>query len=436
MACSCDTEDKRRAGTGGTGQNLAVFRNRDDHQVDPRITAASVVSPVVGSPDPSSTGQRRTLAQGSRSGPAQAWIAPSLRILGIYLVVRIALVLTDVLVAHLSYGANLSGPLHSWDSNWYLVVAAHGYPSVAAKFGGELTYGAGVFLPVFPAIIRAFSFLGLSGVGAALVVSVLAGAVATLLVGRLGVVAVNQEVGWKAAVIFALFPGMGIAWGLFYCECVGLALTAGSLLLMLRERWIWAGVLGALATATSPLALPLVLGAAAPAIHGLRNRQLPGALATVALVPLGFVGFLVFLEARYRDLLFWWHLQHQAWGASVDFGRSLLGLLAHPGTMGYQGPGWLELIGVCAVAAGLLALWRARLPACLNAYCVGVVLLLFVSNSLGFKPRLLTWAFPALVAVAKVVRPRALAAIIGAFAALVPVVFLIYTMFGNTMAQP
>ena len=65
-----------------------------------------------------------------------------------------------------------------------------------------------------------------------------------------------------------------------------------------------------------------------------------------------------------------------------------------------------------------------------------VVLLLFVSNSLGFKQRLLTWAFPALVAVAKVVRPRALAAIIGAFAALVPVVFLIYTMFGNTMAQP
>jgi hypothetical protein len=96
----------------------------------------------------------------------------------------------------------------------------------------------------------------------------------------------------------------------------------------------------------------------------------------------------------------------------------------------------LEWIGLVVVVAALFALWRATLPGFVNAYCLGVVLVLLVSNSLGFKPRLLTWAFPALIAVAAIVRPRAWMAIALAFACLLPLVFLSYTMLGNTMAQP
>ncbi len=358
------------------------------------------------------------------------------RLLAIYAIVRLALLAADVFAAHVSYGSNLDGPLHSWDSNWYLIVASHGYPPVAPTAGGQLTYSAAGFLPVFPGLIRLFTVFDLSSFGAALVVSLIGGAASTLLVWRLGAAIVDDATGWNAAVLFVLFPGMGISWGLFYCECVGLALAAGSLLLMIRQRWIWAGVVGAFATATSPLALPLALAAAVPVVQAIRRRQLPVALFTLFLVPTGFLGYVTLLALHYHDARFWWHLQTQAWGASVDFGRSLLALLPHLWKIGYQGPAWLEWIGLAAVAAAVYCLFRARLPGLINAYCAGVLALLFVSNSLGFKPRLLTWAFPVLIAVAAIARPRTWVAIAIAFACLLPIVFLVYTMLGNSMAQP
>jgi hypothetical protein len=362
--------------------------------------------------------------------------SPEIDLLGVYAAVRIALLVADVLSAHVSYGSNIPGPLHSWDSNRYLAIAVHGHAPLAPRVGSGLSYSAAGFMPVFPVVIRLFTLFGLSAPVAGLVVSILAGAVATLIVLELGTVLVNEATGWNAAVLFILFPGMGISWGLLYCGCVALALTAGSLLLMVRRRWIRAGVLGAFATATSPLALPLAFAAAVPAVQALRNREPPRALHAVFLAPTGFVAFLIFLAARYHDVFFWWHVQHQAGGVPVDFGRSLLGLLAHLGRIGFQGPAWLEGTGLAVVVAGARVLWRARLPACVNPYCLGVVVVLFASSNLGFKPRLLTWAFPALVAVAKVTRPGTWTAIVIELACLLPLVFLAYTMLDNTMAQP
>jgi len=205
---------------------------------------------------------------------------------------------------------------------------------------------------------------------------------------------------------------------------------------MLRQRWIWAGCIGALATATSPMALPLVLAALVAAFQAVRRRERLGALATVVLVPTGFVAYVGYLALRYHDLLFWWHLQKQAWGASVDFGRSLLNLLWHPWLGGYQGKGWMEWIGVMAVAGAVYALARAKLPALINAYCGGVFVVLFVSNSLGLKPRFLAWGFPALIAVAILTRRRGWQQIALLFAGLLPFVFLAYALNGNYMIQP
>lgn len=379
---------------------------------------------------------------GGRERPARVgwqlgdWGPTTALLLGVYAAVRIVLLVAELLAAHVSYGGDLDGPLEAWDAHYYLVIALHGYPTVAPLTQGHLAYSAAGFEPVFPAFIRLFAVTGLPVEGAALVVSLIAGAAATLLVWRLGRALGGEALGVSSAVLFATFPGMGVDWGIFYSESVGLALVAAALLLMLRQRWVWAGLAGALASATSPLALPLAVGALVAAVGALRRRERPGALVTAALVPTGFVAFALWLGLRYHDLLFWWHLQHQAWGADIDGGRSLVALLGHFWGKGYQGTGWLEWIGVVAVAAACVALWRARLPGVVTGYCLAVFVLLVVSNQLGFKPRLLTWAFPALVAVASVAGRRWwLVAAIG-FAALLPLVFLAYTLLGNTVVQP
>ncbi len=368
--------------------------------------------------------------------PAYRWIRPALPLLGLYAIVRVALLLADALAAHISYGTHPDGPLTAWDGHWYLSVAAHGYPAVAPTVGSTLTYGAAGFEPVFPALIRATQYLGLTDIQAALAVSIVAGAVSVVLVWRLATALFDERVGSIATILFMVFPGMAIAWGMTYSECVGLAMVAGCLLSMVKERWLWAGITGALATATSPMALPLMAAALVALVQVLRRREAPRPVIAVALIPTGFIAYVVVLGARYHDSLYWWHLQHQAWGARVDYGKSLLGLLVHPWTGGYQGKGWMEWLGLIVVVVAIAVLVRTKPPLLITFYCLAAFVLMFVSNSLGFKPRFLTWAFPALIAVAAATRRRGWQAIALAFAFLLPLVFIAYASLGNYMIQP
>jgi hypothetical protein len=374
------------------------------------------------------------------------WVEPAFRrlrphlpgalfVLGMYAVARTVLLVGDLLAAHLGYGGNLAAPLQAWDGHWYLQVAQTFYPPHAPVVHGHIVFTAAGYEPLYPMLIRALSSLGFTLAQSALVVSLTVGAVATLLVWMLGSSLVSDPVGRISAVLFAFFPGMGVAWGMLYSECVGLGLAAGCLLLMVRKRWLWAGLVGALATATNPMALALVPAALVPAAQALWRRERSGALVTPMLVPLGFLSTVAYLGVRYHDALIWWHVQKQAWGAGIDFGQSLLIVLWHPMSGGYQGKGWMQWLGVMAVVGAVAALWRASLPASINVYCAAVFVELFASNQ-GFKPRLLTWAFPALVAVAATTQRRAWQPIALLFAGLLPYVFLAYALYGNYMVQP
>ena len=352
-----------------------------------------------------------------------------------YLCVRALLLLADILAAHVSYGGHLGGPVGAWDSHFYISVAQSGYPAVAAKVGGQLTYSSAGVSPVFPLCIWIVTWFGIPALGAGIVVSAISGWVATMIVWRLGTAIGGDEIGYGSAVLFMVFPGMAISWGLTYCECVGTALAAGALMTMTKEKWFIAGVIGAFATATSPVALMLVPAALVPAVQAVRRRQAPAALLTAIIASMGFLGFALWEAVQYHDLLFYWHQQRQAWGDTVDFGRSFVRLLLHPWQGGYQGKGWLMWVGLVAVLLACDALRKAKLPGVITAYSLSVFVLLFITNE-GFKPRLLTWAFPALIAVAVTMKSRSRQTLVTAFAGLMIVVFFAYVLLGNTMVQP
>lgn len=324
----------------------------------------------------------------------------------------------------------------SWDAHHYLQIAAHGYPAIAPQVGGHLTFDNAAFEPLFPLLIRLVSLLNLSLVTSGVIVSVAGGLAAVYFMWRLATAVTNEETGLSAALLFVVLPGIALAWGLLYSECVGLALVAASLFYMTQKRWLLAGCIGALATLTDPIALALVVAAGWPLLAGLRHRTLSKSWVCVALVPTGFLSYAAWLAIRYHDALFWWHLQQQGWGAQIDWGRSLLALLPHWTRLGGQGPAWMEWIGVVLVLGALVSLAVARLPGEINAYCIGVLALLFVTNDLGFKPRLLTWAFPALIAVAATL-PRPWRRVVSVlFTISIPVFFILYSTMGNSVAQP
>lgn len=360
---------------------------------------------------------------------------PVLQVLGVYAAVRLALLVADSLAAHVGYAGHLDGPLLSWDANHYVSIAAHGYPAHPPTVDGHLTYSDAGFDPVFPMLIRIVAGTGVSYTVAGLLVSLVAGAVTAVLLLKLASTLYDESIGLRAALLFCVLPGMGVVWGVLYAECVGLAFVVGSLLLMTRRRWVDAGLIGGLAAATNPMGVVLAVPALVQGIQAVRRKEAPRALLTMVLVLTGFFGFALWEGLHYRELLFWWHLQHEAWGATIDFGKSLILLLPHFWAGGYQGHAWMEWTDIIAVIAAAILVWRARLPLWISLYCLAVVALLFGSNQ-GLKPRLLTWAFPALIGVAAALGVRAWQVLFTAFALLTPIVFLAYTILGNTMIQP
>jgi hypothetical protein len=358
------------------------------------------------------------------------------QLFAVYVGVRLYLFALDVVAARRSFNGNLDGPLLGWDAWHYLQLAASGYPSVAPLVGGRLTVSNGAFGPMFPLLIRVVHESSLPLVDAAVVVSFLGGLVATLCVWRLAAHVTDERVGLSSAMVFVALPGLAVVWGLLYSECVGIACAAASLLLMCKQRWVTAGLVGALAALTSPLALALAAPASVRALLELRRRRFSRAWFSVALIPSGFLLFAGWLGLRYDDALFWWHLQRQGWGTSVDFGSSFVHLLSHWTKIGGQGPAWLEWIAVLVVAGGVAALVLARLPLELNIYCAAILTVLFITNDLGFKPRLLTWAFPMAIAAALVLPTAARRSLIVLFLVTMPFLFILYTTMGNSIAQP
>jgi hypothetical protein len=354
-----------------------------------------------------------------------------------YLAVRAVLLIADVLAAHQSYGGHLTGPVTAWDSHFYISIARSGYPAeVLRNADGSLAYSSAGFLPAFPLMIAAVAHLGVPVVGAGIIVSVLAGWVATMAVWQLGLHVGGEQLGYGSAILFMTFPGMAVSWGLLYSESVGTALVGVALVMMMRGRWVAAGLAGGLASATNPVALALVVPALFLAVREMQvHRRLSWALYTAVLCPVGLVAFILADGVRYHDLLYYWHVQHQAWGVNIDFGKGLVVLLGHLWRGGYQGPSWLEWIAIVAVLLAGLAMYKARLPGFITAYVVATVLLLFFSNQ-GLKPRLLTWAFPALIAVAAVLKPRSRNTLALAFMGLMPLLFLAFTTLGSQMVQP
>jgi hypothetical protein len=210
------------------------------------------------------------------------------------------------------FGNLLLSPFARWDSVWYLTIAQSGYGHQLAR---------AEFLPLYPLSMRWLGAVLGSDLAAGLVISWVAFAVALVLLHRLAALELGSEAA-RASVLLIAFCPMAWAFSAVYTESLFLALSLGCILRARSGSWGWAGVLGALASATRseglllivPLALmflygprldrvPLIRaapggheglpGLAARLAHHLRPRfAVTGELAWVLLVPVGFGAFL------------------------------------------------------------------------------------------------------------------------------------------------
>ncbi|MFF9274616.1 hypothetical protein [Streptomyces griseosporeus] len=316
----------------------------------------------------------------------------------------------------------------SWDSLWYLGIAAHGYGRTL-RFPPDLLYSDLAFFPLYPALVRAVSTLTpLEGAPAGLAVAWVAAGVAACGIYRCGELLYGRAVGTALVLLWGLLPH-SVVLSMGYTEPLLTALAAWSLYAVLRGHWVRAGALAALAGLSRPNGFAVaaaVVAAAAWEVWRRRGRNVSHRLWTgAALAPLGWASYVLWVGHRKGDLLGGYFEVQRRWGSTFDFGRGSLHFVRHLLLRGDRLVFSMVLVIVAAavVLYALLLLDRAPLPLLVHS---GALLLIALGGS-GFfesKPRFLLPAFPLLLPLARALattaraRPWHATVVVGALAGL------------------
>jgi hypothetical protein len=227
-------------------------------------------------------------------------------------------------------GNALAAPVVRWDSNWYVDIAGHGYRHESVE---------PAFFPLYPLLMRGLGELTGSLVVAGLAISLAAFLVALLLLARLTALELDPASGRRAVVLLCFFP-VALFFSAVYTESLFLALELGAFYAARTGRWGWAGVLGALGSATRNTGALLVVALAVLYLYGPRADREPDAAPPtpepdaapptpgrgwrarirpryrlrpdalwLALVPAGLAAYLVYMQLHFGDWLAPLHAQ-------------------------------------------------------------------------------------------------------------------------------
>ncbi|MEV4439003.1 hypothetical protein AB0K09_08290 [Streptomyces sp. NPDC049577] len=380
--------------------------------VSPARPAAAPVTGTTGATGATGGGPgRRVRAALRRAAPALLAYA-GVRVLGI--VVLALWGLADGKGPHQLLSAR-------WDSLWYARIAAEGYGYTLHLPGGKV-HSDLAFFPLLPWLERALStVLPLSPGDAGLVVSAVASLCAAGGIFAVGERLHGRRAGVALVALWAALP-VGIVQSMAYSESLFTALAAWSLYCVLRERWVWAGSLAALAGLTRPVGAAVVaavwLTAAVTLWRGRAEGGVPRSrtvrtLLGVALAPLGWLAYFVWVGLRTRSATGYLDVQG-GWGNGFDGGvafGSFIGRLL-------TGPAFPAGLGLLVGVALLLWLYaagvRQRQPLPLLVHTGTVLLLALTAKGyFGSKPRLMLPAFPLLLPLAlALVRLRTVRAVL------------------------
>ncbi|WP_339130581.1 hypothetical protein WJM95_17055 [Streptomyces sp. f51] len=315
----------------------------------------------------------------------------------------------------------------SWDSAWYLGIAAHGYGRTL-HFHPTVVHSDLAFFPLYPALVRAVTTLTpLTGGSAGLLVSWAAAAAAACGMYAIGARLHGRAVGTALVLLWGLLPH-SVVLSMAYTEPVLTAFAVWSLYAVLDGRWLWAGSLAALAGLSRPNGFAVaaaVLVGAAQEVWRHRGKVSHRVWTGAALAPAGWTGYVLWVGHREGHWLGGYFQVQRLWGSRFDLGRGSLHFVKHLLLHGdrFVFPMTMVIVAAAVLLYGLLIADRAPLPLLVHS---GVLLLIALGGS-GFfesKPRFLLPAFPLLLPLARALvrtaraRPWHATLVVGALAGL------------------
>lgn len=240
-------------------------------------------------------------------------------ILPLALVVITATILFGIashLVIEESFPERLLDLWNTWDVQQYIRIAEHGYQGLTVD-GRNLQI---VFLPLYPLLIKIFSYVFQNYIISSLVVSNLSYIAAVYYLYKLVKEDFDKEDAFRAVIYFSVFPTAYFMHA-GYTESLFLALTIGSFYYARTQKWWLSGTLGMLAAATritGVLLIPvLLLEYFAARENKLRNIRAD--ILWIALVGLGLISYLFINYQISGDPLYFMEIQREHWHKRLDF---------------------------------------------------------------------------------------------------------------------
>jgi Mannosyltransferase (PIG-V) len=291
-----------------------------------------------------------------------------------------------------------------WDATYYLNIVRHGYPR------GAVLAPEHAFFPLYPLTVRVADVVLPGGDFVASVsVSLVAGAVATVLLWRAASILGGARVADRTALVFVLFPGT-IVFGWPYADALLLAFMCVALCMLLEGRWVAATAAAALAGATRPSGLVLVAACAWVAFDRSRGPDARRALAAVAAAvgaASGFLAYLIWLWRRTGDARHWFRVERDVFGEGTPWKR----LPTTIADIFRDGPQFNRLLVVaCVVLAAVMLVVgiTARQPGWAKLITVLALYLAVTANIASASPRLQLAAVPAFIALGSRLRDETL----------------------------
>ena len=355
------------------------------------------------------------------------WVR-SLRIpVALYAASRVATFAAVRFVSALRGGRAATRILTSWDGHWYVRIAAMGYPDHIPTHHGKAVFSEIPFFPLYPVMVRALDTVTPFDVRTtAIVLAVVLGAVAAAALWLVTRRLFDEATATRAVALLCFAPGAWV-FTFAYSEGLMLLLSVATLWLLHERRWLAAGIVGALGTASRPNAVVLAACAVWAAAVAIRRDRDWRSLVAVALTPIGTLGFLGYLWIHTGEGDAWFRVQREAWGEHVDWGKSTLHIMRVFVSYPLQSPDDL-VIGLSTVLAVVMCclLVRARLPGVFVVYTAGILGLAATSAVLLPRPRFVLVAFPLVIATARFVRGRRLALLLAVTGGLMVILVVWY----------
>jgi hypothetical protein len=335
-----------------------------------------------------------------------------LRPVVIYLASRI-LTFATMLVGAVFAHRTVSSEINVWDSKWFIRAAAMGYPSHLPMIHGHVAASPIAFFPAFPLLFHGLSALtGMSLLISGAIVSGVTGLTAMIAVWMLVRHYAGANAADRSTLLLAFFPA-SFVFSLVYAEGMIITLAAASLLALLNRRWIWAGVAAALATATAPVALALVVSCLWSAGRAIHKDRTWSALAAPLLAPVGFIAYQVWLWRHTGDISAWRQTELGGWHSYLSGAYPIHIITSFFGSP-IGSPATIRVVFfsiVITIVCAVVAL-RGRLPVPLLLYGLSVAAVAILTRPIGPRPRFLMVAFPLIVAVATRLRGKSYIAVV------------------------